>query len=51
MAKITVKLTSSGTTHMIPVPESVFESFGMDVGDEIEIFVSESGLYIPLEKR
>ncbi len=49
--KFTVTVTSVGTSSVIVMPKPVLEGFGLKKGDQIDLFVSDNGVYIPLKMR
>jgi bifunctional DNA-binding transcriptional regulator/antitoxin component of YhaV-PrlF toxin-antitoxin module len=49
--KFTVTVTSVGTSSVIVVPKPVLEGFGLKKGDTVNLLVTDSGIYIPLEAK
>jgi bifunctional DNA-binding transcriptional regulator/antitoxin component of YhaV-PrlF toxin-antitoxin module len=49
--KFTVTVTSVGTSSVIVMPKPVLEGFGLRKGDQVDLYVSDDGVYIPLKAK
>ncbi len=47
--KFTVTLTSVGTSSVIVMPKPILDGFGLKKGDQIELFVTDDGIMIPMK--